>query len=137
MNLYSGPATLVEINTSDEWTGAQTDLGEAQDIQINWEPQGAELMDKSKTQNGGIGTLTMKLAEGGSTINTALKAARNVRQYIRITTADGETRVVQNVYLNYGHAGNLSDPGDLVGWPITATKWTDEPEDFVTIPTDA
>jgi len=63
MNLYSGPATKVEIDDNVDFTSA-TDLGEAQDIQINWEPQGAELMDKSKTQNGGIGTLTMKLAEG-------------------------------------------------------------------------
>lgn len=135
MNLYSGPATKVEIDTVLAMTSA-VDLGEASNIEINWEPIGKTLMDGSKTQNGGNGTLSIRLDEGGSTVNTKLKAKRNTRCFVRITLASADTVIVKNILLNYGYNAPFSNPEESIGWPLSAEQWTDEPDDFCSVIAD-
>lgn len=137
MNLYSGPASKVEVHTADEWTGSQVDFGEASEVEVNWEPLGKKLMDGAKTQNCGRGTLSIRLDEAGSTNLAVLKGIRNTRVWVRITLASGTTFTVLNIYLNYGYVLPLSNPEESTGFPLSCEKITDDVEDFCTIPTDS
>lgn len=131
---YSGPASNVEIEANPStFPGTQSDLGECADIVITWEPTTVETMEKKKVQTGGIGKFSAKGMNANSTVNTILEGTAGVRQDIRVTV-NSLYYTVKNVLVRFGFSGELNDPNKTTVFDITGQVWTDDIDDFVTLP---
>lgn len=128
LHFYHGPVTSITVNASD--------IGECKDVVIKWEPSGPETMDKNLVQSGGLGTFEAKGMQAGSTNLAILKARRNTATAVVVTTADGKTYTMSNLYVNYGFSAPLNETEETTTFDLKSTKWTATPDGFVTVQTD-
>jgi len=91
-NLYSGPASKVEVSGST-MTGL-LDIGYCESAKISWEPQSVQLIDGQLYNSNGLGKAEISCRQSDlATVATTGSLLRAAECYYKITAVTGKTYV--------------------------------------------
>jgi hypothetical protein len=131
-----GGYNKVEYNTENVWTGAQTEIPNLLEVNVQANPQMEDFADGTRGSSGKSYSVTIRSSDAAGAWVSALEtaAAAMTPMYFRFTPGTGATPnfVLLGVRLGEPHI-QPADPGSSLSMVITATGFAAQEEDVLAI----
>ena len=138
--IYMGPVTAIGFAAAATADGGSfTDFGYLdEDVAVNveWDPNAVGLSDGNRVQKNGLGKITFVLVQTDPAgIQASIETYLTTLCKLKITTLDATNgyHFIDNIFLTY-RALRPFKPGEYHRFEVTATRITEQPDNFCSGP---